>query len=427
MLRTGGRYAALIAALALVLPVLPWQGASLWVPAVSPWVAAVSAVAVRGVSLVTLVALPVLALAVWRRRWFCRHACPTGLVLEWIGKLSPIKRRTWRRVPAVGQWIALLTIGGAVFGYPLLLWLDPLAMFAGSFGLLGTMPGWPEALAGGLLLAVGLLSLVAPGLWCRRLCPLGASQDLIAAGRLRLATPSRATADSGAAENAGRGKPWQVAVGRRALLATGAGVAAGWWLTRGGTAGASAKGATLRPPGAAPPEQFGGLCIRCGNCIRACPTDILHAELGEGGVATLLAPVLRIENGYCLKECHDCTQVCPSGAIRRLALDEKQAEPIGLAKVDMEICLLGWDKECAVCKNRCPYEAIEIVFDEEEYITTPKVDPAKCPGCGACEVACPTTPEKAIFVVALEKPTHSAPPGGKADTPAPGSLSREVE
>ena len=64
----------------------------------------------------------------------------------------------------------------------------------------------------------------------------------------------------------------------------------------------------------------------------------------------------------------------------------------------MDLCLLGDDRECSVCRNRCPYEAIRLVFSEEEYTLTPVVDLDRCPGCGACEAACPTQPTKAIVV-----------------------------
>jgi len=149
----------------------------------------------------------------------------------------------------------------------------------------------------------------------------------------------------------------------------------------------------LRPPGAAGGERFTGLCIRCGNCIRACPAGIIEPASGSDGIAGFLAPVIRFEEDYCREDCHRCTQVCPSGAISQLSLEEKNAAPIGVAKVDASICLLSDDRECDICARACPYEAIDIVWSEEEYLALPRVDAKRCPGCGACEVLCPGTNE----------------------------------
>jgi len=81
-------------------------------------------------------------------------------------------------------------------------------------------------------------------------------------------------------------------------------------------------------------------------------------------------------------------------------LDAKARTRIGLARVDMQLCLLGEDRECSACMRWCPYSAIRYVFSEEEYTLVPRIDADKCNGCGACEAACPTSPQKAIKVLA---------------------------
>jgi len=106
----------------------------------------------------------------------------------------------------------------------------------------------------------------------------------------------------------------------------------------------------------------------------------------------LLTPAVHFDDEYCREDCVRCMEVCPSGALQ---LVEKTQVRIGLPRVDMDVCFAGQDHECSVCRNRCPYDAISVVFAEADYSMTPTVDPDKCTGCGACEVACPV---KAIVV-----------------------------
>jgi len=115
-------------------------------------------------------------------------------------------------------------------------------------------------------------------------------------------------------------------------------------------------------------------------------------------VAGFLAPVVSFDQNYCREDCHRCTQVCPSGAIARLSLQEKQAYAMGRPKLDLSRCLLSHNRDCSACQNVCPYDAIRIVSPEEEYESFPRVELSKCPGCGACQVACPAAP-KAIVIV----------------------------
>jgi ferredoxin len=131
--------------------------------------------------------------------------------------------------------------------------------------------------------------------------------------------------------------------------------------------------------------------MRCGNCVRACPVKIIRPDPGDHGVAGFLTPTVSFAKDYCREDCRECTQVCPSGAIARLSLEEKAKAQIGLAKVDASLCLLYDDRECDVCAKACPYEAIKILWNEEEYVPLPHVVADKCPGCGACEFFCPGT------------------------------------
>jgi ferredoxin-type protein NapF len=154
----------------------------------------------------------------------------------------------------------------------------------------------------------------------------------------------------------------------------------------------------LRPPGAGSNEtQFLGLCVRCGNCVRVCPSRILEQDRDSAGPAGFLAPVVRFGENYCRENCVRCMEVCPSGALTPRSLAEKHLAKIGLPVVAKDECLLN-NEECALCQNACPYEAISIVFSESDYSVTPVVDAAKCTGCGACEVSCPVQPSKAIRI-----------------------------
>jgi ferredoxin len=397
----------------LLLPRSEAWPAAVVVPALSPLVAFASMLATRTIHLTASLGLAVAAIALLRRRWFCRWVCPTGLAIDGAGRLGLVLGRRGRSFPSLGPWIALVTLGGACLGYPLLLWLDPLAMFSGPFSLLSDAPGPGRWCASGFV-AVVLLSVAWPGVWCMRVCPLGAVQDLLwlPAKALRSAIERRGRPTPPRSQPA-LAKAYR-ALPRRVVLGTAAGLV---WAAAARVLHAKAP-RCLRPPGALEETRFVGLCIRCGNCARACPERIIRPDLGEHGIAGLLAPVVEFRDDscresskpdtgvvpseslkhYCREDCTRCTEVCPSGALVPLAADDKPTAVIGLARVDMNLCLLGDDRDCAVCRTWCPYEAITLEFSEAEYTLTPRIDPRKCPGCGACEVYCPTTPDKAIVV-----------------------------
>jgi len=398
-LRWAVRCAVLVAAGIAIVGVLPWEGAVAVVPAASPFVTAATALATRSVGVLALAAAPVLLLAILGRRWFCRWACPVGLLSETLGGVRRGKGPGLARWPAVGQWVLLVTLGGAALGYPMLVWVDPLAMFSAAVGAWLRPLGLVTLLACLPLLLVLLVSVIAPGLWCGRLCPLGGMQDLLALpGRLfgRRRAP---LGDTEAAANPAPGERdsgW--AFGRRAFLGVGAGGA----VALATEAAGRGTDPPVRPPGGATEDRFVGLCIRCGNCVRACPSGILRPDLGMAGVAGLLAPRAVFRDGFCAADCNACGRVCPSGAIAPLALAEKRQRVMGLAEVQTEKCVLAGGQECGVCVSACPYEAVDIVEPEAAFpaYPYPRVLAAKCVGCGACEYECPTAPPRAIRVVA---------------------------
>lgn len=375
----------------------------------SPWVAAAGVLAAASAAAVVWWAVVPAAAAAIRKRFFCRWLCPTGRCLDALGAAGRRVGLRAPRCPNVGWWIALATLGGACFGYPLLLWLDPLALLAAP---LTSARGPANAGRWYLLLpaVVALIALAAPGLWCARLCPLGGFQEFLFwtvrpwrwkwpiafRGRSRatdLAKPEGVPAD----ERDEALEPRQL--GRRVVLAGAAGAVCGWAIVRSRASGGELP---LRPPGAVEESQFTGLCLRCGNCIAACPERILFAGGASHGWAGALAPQVRFDVGYCREDCVRCTQACPSGAIRPVKKREKIRALIGFPRVDMNVCILGEDGECTACARACPFDAIRYEFCETDYTTVPRIDPDRCPGCGACQVACPTEPKS--IVIAADHP-----------------------
>ena len=165
----------------------------------------------------------------------------------------------------------------------------------------------------------------------------------------------------------------------------------------------------IRPPGALLVD-FEALCIRCGACVRVCPTQGLQPSFFQGGVQNMLTPRLVPRLGYCSFGCNACGQVCPTGAIPPLGLLEKQRTILGLARVDQSRCLpWAYDVPCIVCEEACPVADKAIELDEVEVMNDrgepvllqrPRVVKDLCIGCGICEYQCPMGGESAIRIYA---------------------------
>lgn len=159
----------------------------------------------------------------------------------------------------------------------------------------------------------------------------------------------------------------------------------------------------IRPPGALPEKAFLQRCIRCGLCMRACPSNTLQPLWFQAGVAALFSPKITPRRGACLPECTMCGDVCPTGALRRLPLAEKIWAKVGTAAILRRKCLAWeWGKECLVCDEVCPYDAIELRRVPESSVPVPFVREEKCAGCGFCEFHCPVRAASAIVVEPME-------------------------
>jgi len=166
----------------------------------------------------------------------------------------------------------------------------------------------------------------------------------------------------------------------------------------------------IRPPGALDGAAFLDKCIRCGECMKACPTNSIQPAFLESGLEGLWSPLLNMRAGYCEYHCNLCSQVCPTEAIAKLPLEKKQKTKIGLSVVDVSRCLpYAYGRACQICYDQCPLpeKAITMVAVSEKrgektiILKQPQVDSKRCIGCGICENKCPAAAEPAIRVVSV--------------------------
>jgi ferredoxin len=204
----------------------------------------------------------------------------------------------------------------------------------------------------------------------------------------------------------------ETAIGRRGFMSLAAGTAAAV------AGGAGVAGATklfganlgdpnaprpVRPPGSVPEEDFLQMCIRCGECFKACPNNVLQPLGFEQGLEGLWTPAVVADWAGCEFSCNACGEVCPTGAILPLPLAEKKDVRMGLAIVNESTCLPFAKREaCQLCVDECVtagYDAIEFTTVGTEVdadgspvegtgFLAPVVLADKCVGCGLCQTRC---------------------------------------
>ncbi len=335
---------------------------------------------------ISFIAIPLLIIMLFRKRWFCRYICPTGLCLSYASKIKHPYRQKITNIPKIGHWVVLLTLVGSVIGYPILLFLDPLAIFSASVNVFYIDMRNGLFWTAFILPVFFLLNLIWTDVWCSRVCPLDATHSFFATLNKWLFYKK---------EQIPTKNKTKIIFSRRSAFKFLGGTAWATFILK--FYGKMNKEQVIRPPNISNEANFISSCIRCGNCINACPTNIIYPEHGKSGIEGFLAPALNFDNKYCLKECNKCSQVCPSNAIAPFSLKEKMNIKIGIAKVKHEDCLLLEGLDCGICITACQYKALDTEMNDD-LVYVIKVDETKCVGCGACESICPTEKPRAIKV-----------------------------
>ncbi len=397
-------------------------------------------------------------------RAFCGWVCPLGTLIDACdatvgrraGRLNLRRRGWWVHL----RWFLLAAVlAGAAGGVMLAGWAAAIPLltrgivFSAKPLLTGLLRGGhlvpeigaPHGISAVLVLSVLALTVLGRRFWCRCLCPTGALLSLVGrrtafsrhvdencsqCGRCveacafdaideRHATRAGACAycrTCGAAcppgaIRYGPGAPVLAPaaaplIGRRSILAVGlAAASAALALPRFSRAAFRdpAREPFVRPPGSLPERDFLAACVRCGLCVMACPNDVLQPVGLADGLEGYFAPRVVADFAGCEPTCNNCGQVCPTGAVRALALAEKRAARMGLAEIDPGLCLPhAGREECRLCADECDaagYEAIEFVRVRTEMDETgapvegsgflaPVVVAWRCNGCGLCQMRC---------------------------------------
>jgi MauM/NapG family ferredoxin protein len=155
----------------------------------------------------------------------------------------------------------------------------------------------------------------------------------------------------------------------------------------------------IRPPGALPETDLIAACTRCGECMKVCVTNTIQPAWLESGPEGIWTPRLVLRYAGCEQQCNICGDVCPTGALRPLSMEEKLHAKLGTAFIVKERCLAWeWDQKCLICDEQCPYNAITMEPLAGHKNTVPYVDEKRCNGCGFCEDKCPVDGDSAIIV-----------------------------
>lgn len=137
------------------------------------------------------------------------------------------------------------------------------------------------------------------------------------------------------------------------------------------------RGALDQPARRRPPwslDAFTDLCSRCGDCVAACPPQILVK--GDGGF-----PEIRFDSEGC-DFCGACARACPEPVF-------DLTRPAFPWRAQLtEACLALANVHCQSCQEACEVAAIRF-RPALGKPPQPTLDADLCNGCGACLAVCP--------------------------------------
>jgi ferredoxin len=190
----------------------------------------------------------------------------------------------------------------------------------------------------------------------------------------------------------------------------------------------------LRPPGAQDEQHFLANCIRCGQCVEACPEqELLERQSLEESMdpdapkprefvdrplrlADLATGVATGTPFSVPRDCScdlcagrdemQCIAACPTDALQRP--EELLDIDMGVAVLDQERCYAWNGTMCKACWHACPFPNQALRTD---YRGRAEIVPDVCIGCGLCDYACLTEPSSIRIVTRRERDREAARSG----------------
>ena len=160
----------------------------------------------------------------------------------------------------------------------------------------------------------------------------------------------------------------------------------------------------IRPPYACVELDFLIKCTRCGDCIEACPHNVLFPLPAKFGLQAAATPAMDLVNKGC-HLCADwpCVEACQDDALalptarddEEKKSDALQPPRLAIATIDKDKCLPYLGPECGACADSCPVPGA-LTWDGPR----PNIDANICAGCAMCREVCVVDP-KAVIVGTL--------------------------